>query len=383
LSFDVAIVGLGAMGSAAAYQLARRGAHVLGIDRYAPPHNRGSTHGGTRITRKAIGEGDAYVPMVLRSYELFREIEALTGERLLVETGGLWISSDERRATTHVENFFENTLAAAKRYGITHEVMEAAEARRRFPQFSIRDNEVAYYEPEAGYLRPEACVAAQLSIAARHGAKLHTGERVLRFEERAQGVAIHTDRGNYLAAQVILAAGPWLRELVPLGIGSRFTVTRQVQYWFGIQDPDLYRAPRFPVFIWELQEASHVIYGFPTVDGLTLKIATEEYDREVALGEEDRQPAANGAEIRRMHEELVAPYLPGVGPECVRTATCLYTATAGFRFAIDRLPGHRRVILAAPCSGHGFKHSAAIGEALAQLALGEAPTLDLSSFRVE
>lgn len=382
MSFDVAIVGLGAMGSAAAYQLARRGAHVLGIDRYAPPHNRGSSHGGTRITRKAIGEGEAYVPLVLRSCELFREIEALTGERLLVETGGLWISSDQRRATTHVENFFENTLAAAKRFGIGHEVLEAAEVRRRFPQFAIRDNEVGYFEPDAGYLRPEACIAAQLTLAARQGAQLHTGERVLRFEERAQGVAIHTDRGHYLAGQVILAAGPWLRELVPLGIGSRFTVTRQVQYWFGLHDADPFRAPAFPVFIWELQEASHVIYGFPTTDGLTLKVATEEYGHEVALGDETSIPPVDKAEMRRMHELLVAPYLPGVGASCVRSATCLYTATADFQFVIDRLPGHDRVILAAPCSGHGFKHSAAIGEAVAQMALGEAPRLDMSPFRV-
>ena len=382
MSFDVAIVGLGAMGASAAFQLARRGAHVLGIDRYAPPHAHGSTHGGSRITRKAIGEGDAYVPMALRSYELFRELESLTGERLLVETGGLWISSDRRRATTHVENFFENTLAAARRHGITHEVLDPDAVRQRFPQFSIRDNEVAYFEPEAGYLRPEACVAAQLALAARHGARLQTGERVLRIEERAQGVAVHTDRGNYLAARVIVAAGAWLREFVPLGLGTRFTVTRQVQYWFAIHEAERFRAPRFPVFLWELQEASHVIYGFPTFDGATLKVATEEYTHEVALGEEHAVPAASPGEMARMHLDLVAPYLPGVGPQCVRAATCLYTATPDFQFVIDKLPGHERVLLASPCSGHGFKHSPAIGEALAQVTLGQSPTLDLSPFRV-
>lgn len=382
MSFDVAIVGLGAMGSAAAFQLARRGAHVLGIDRFAPPHAHGSSHGGSRIIRKAIGEGDAYVPMALRSYELFRELEALTGERLLVETGGLWISSDRRRATTHVEDFFDKTLAAARRFDIAHEVLDAGAVRRRFPQFAIRDNEAAYFEPEAGYLRPEACVATHLTLAARHGAKLLTGERVLRFEERAQGVAIHTDRGNYLAARLVIAAGPWLRELVPLGLGARFTVTRQVQYWFEIAQAERFRAPRFPVFLWELQEASHVIYGFPTFDGATLKVATEDYTHEVALGEEAAQPPATAGETARMHLDLIAPYIPGVGPKCVRSSTCLYTATPDFQFVIDRLPGHERVILAAPCSGHGFKHSPAIGEALAQMALGESVRLDLSSFRV-
>lgn len=381
MSFDVAIVGLGAVGSAAAFQLARRGVRVLGIDRHAPPHTHGSTHGGSRITRKAIGEGEAYVPMVLRSYELFREIEALTGQALLTETGGLWISSDRRLATTHVENFFENTLAAARRFGITHEALTPAEVRGRFPQFAIRDNELAYYEPEAGFLRPEACVSTQLALAARHGAQLRTHERVLRFDERPSGVAIETDKGNYLAARLIVAAGPWLRELVPLRLGTRFTVTRQVQYWFELHDAARFRAPAFPVFIWELQEASHVIYGFPTTDGRTLKVATEEYTHAVEMGGEEDVPQASLAEMHRMHSRLVAPYLPGVGPECVKAATCLYTATPDFRFVIDRMPGYERVILASPCSGHGFKHSAAIGEALADLAMERAPRLDLSPFR--
>lgn len=382
MSFDVAIVGLGAMGAAAAFQLARRGVRVLGIDRYAPPHVHGSTHGGSRIIRKAIGEGEAYVPMVLRSYELFREIEALTGESLLVQTGGLWISSDMRLATTHVENFFENTVAAARRFGITHESLGPAQVRERFPQFAIRDNEVAYYEPEAGFLRPEACVSAQLALAARHGAQLRTGERVVRFDERSSGVAIETDKGNYLAGRLIIAAGAWLRELVPLKLGTRFTVTRQVQYWFEVHDPERFRAPRFPVFIWELQEASHVIYGFPSSDGRTMKVATEEYTHGVEMGEEERVPQASLAEMHHMQSRLVAPYLPGVGPECVKAATCLYTATPDFQFVIDRVPGYDRVILASPCSGHGFKHSAAIGEALADLATDRAPRIDLSPFRV-
>ena len=168
---------------------------------------------------------------------------------------------------------------------------------------------------------------------------------------------------------------------VLLGLGARFTVTRQVQYWFEIAEAERFRPQRFPVFLWELQEAKHVIYGFPTFDGLTLKVATEEYTNEVALGEEALQPPASAGEMARMHFDLVAPYLPGVGPRCVRSATCLYTTTPDFQFVIDRLPGHERVILAAPCSGHGFKHSAAIGEAIAQMTLGETPRLDLSPFR--
>ncbi len=382
MTFEVAIVGLGAMGSAAAWHLARRGVRVVGFDRFAPPHAHGSSHGESRITRKAIGEGDAYVPLVLRAYELFLEVERMTGESLLVETGGLWISSDRRLATTHVANFFENTLAAARRFGITHEILDAGAIRKRFPQFAVRDNESGYYEPDAGYLRPEACVRAQLELAGQHGAELRYGERVLCLDEKADGVAITTERGTIHARQAIVSAGPWVRDFLPAALAARFAVTRQVQYWFEAPDAASHAAPAFPVFIWELQEKRHVIYGFPAIEGGLVKVATEQYDVTVAPDRLETQPEATEEERRWMHAELVAPYLPGVGPRCARAATCLYTATADFQFVIDRLPGSPRVIVASPCSGHGFKHSAAVGEALADLATGAAPRVDLSPFRL-
>ena len=171
--FDVAVVGLGAMGSAAAWQAAKSGARVLGIDRFRPPHAMGSSHGDTRITRLAIGEGEEYTPLVLRANEIWREIEERSGEKLHVVTGGLIISGPARSATTHVARFFEKTLAAARRFGIAHEILDAAEIRARFPQFAVRDNEVGYYEPGAGYLRPERCIAAQLRLAQAAGVELH------------------------------------------------------------------------------------------------------------------------------------------------------------------------------------------------------------------
>src|SRR5260221_2604048 len=179
MRYDAIVIGLGAMGSATAMQLAKHGAQVVGIDRYAPPHAHGSHCGETRITRKAIGEGDFYVPLVLRSYELWREIEAATGESLLEITGGLWISSPRRQVEIHVANFFAKTLAAARRFGIAHEVLDAAAIRRRFPQFNVHDDESGYFERDAGLLRPEACVRAQLALAAKHGADLRLDERVL------------------------------------------------------------------------------------------------------------------------------------------------------------------------------------------------------------
>lgn len=370
---DVICVGLGAVGSATAYQLAKRGARVLGIDRHRPPHAFGSSHGGSRITRLAIGEGDAYVPLALRSHEIWREVEAATGEALLVPTGGLWISSPRRQAETHVANFFDNTVAAARRFGIRHELLQASDIRARFPQFAVAGNEVGYYEPEAGYLRPEACIAAQLALAQQAGAELRYGERVEAIEPRAGHVEVRTDQGRYTAGQVIVAAGAALHPLLPAPMRERFTITRQLQYWFDVAAAhERFVAPRFPVFIWELQDRKHVIYGIPAIDGPAggLKIATEQYTVALPPDGDPRPPPASHAEIAYMKRELVAPYLPGVGARCLKVVPCVYTATPDFHFAVGPVPGMPGVTLASACSGHGFKHSAALGEALAQQALG-------------
>ena len=187
---DAIVLGLGAMGSAALYQLAKRGGKVLGIDRYSPPHALGSSHGDTRITRQAIGEGEQYTPLVLRSNEIWREIEGRTAAALLTVTGGLVISSAAPRALCHVPGFFDNTVAAARKFGIEHELLDAAQVRARFPQFAVRDNEFAYFEPGAGFLRPETCLAAQLSLAEVHGAAIRREEQVLRFSETGSGVKV-------------------------------------------------------------------------------------------------------------------------------------------------------------------------------------------------
>lgn len=368
MTYDAIVVGLGAVGSAAAWQLAKRGQRVLGIDQFAPPHAFGSSAGETRITRKAIGEGDAYVPLALRSYELVREAEKETGERLLKVTGGLWISSPARQAETHVPNFFDNTLAAARRFKIEHEILPPAEIRRRFPQFDVRDNEVGYYEPDAGYLRPEACVKAQLDLARRHGAQIRVNQRVSRLEDLPA------------ARTVILAAGAWIRSLVPPEVARLFTVTRQVQYWFEVRGTvERFMPPNFPVWIWELQERRNVIYGFPAIDG-RLKLATEQYAIAVETEPVGARLAVSEEEKRAMYETLVAPYFPALGPRCVKAMACVYTATPDFHFVIDRHPKIANVIIASPCSGHGFKHSAAVGEALAQWATDGKTALDLGSF---
>jgi sarcosine oxidase len=379
--YDLIVVGLGAAGAATTYQAAKRGASVLGIDQYSPPHALGSSHGDTRITRVAIGEGEQYVPLVRRSHQIWRDIEEATGEELLAVTGGLVISSAARKATTHVPDFFEKTVAAARRFSIEHEMLGARDLRDLFPQFNVRDNEVGYYEPGAGYVRPEACIRAQLALATRHGASLARNERVLDLAEEGGIVRVRTDAAEYSAREVVVAAGAWLPEFLGPAHSRHFSITRQVLYWFEVEAPIAeYEAPRFPIWIWELQDRSHVIYGFPATDGAAggIKIATEQYAATTTPATVDRE--VSDEEKRAMHRDLVLPHLPWVGARCIKAAACLYTATPDFHFVIDRHPRLAHVIVASPCSGHGFKHSAAVGEALAALALEGASPWDLAPF---
>jgi len=231
--YDTLVLGLGAMGSAALLQLAKRGQTVAGIDQFSPPHNLGSSHGDTRVTRLAIGEGTHYTPLVMRSHELWREIEKESGRDLMTTTGGLIISSRSTTSRMHVQDFFGTTVAAAERYGIAHEILDARAIRQRFPQFNVRDDEVGYYEYEAGFLRPEACVAAQLALAEKYGASIHRNEKVLGFEESGTGVTVRTAKETYAADRLIVSAGAWLPQLIAGTYARPFKIRRQMLFWFA------------------------------------------------------------------------------------------------------------------------------------------------------
>jgi len=380
-TYQAIVLGLGAMGAATVYQLARRGITVLGIDRFSPPHHLGSSHGDTRITRKAIGEGGEYTPISLRSYEIFADLERQSGRSLLTMTGGLVISSNATSNFNHVANFFNNTVGVAQRFGIRHEILEAAEMRRRFPPLKVADDELGYYEHDAGFLRPELCIATQLELAAESGADLHTGETVVSFSDVKGGVRVVTSASEYRAANLVVTAGPWLPELLSDEWRPFFKIYRQVLYWFAVEGAYETLAPgNFPVFIWEVQGEACPMYGFPAVDGPAggMKIGREEYSQTTSPEAVDR--TVSQAEIAHMHDTQVAPFFHGVESRCLRSAVCLYTLAPEAAFVIDRLPGSPSVIIASPCSGHGFKHSAAVGEALAELVVAGASRLDLSAF---
>lgn len=380
--FDAIVIGAGAMGSAALYQLTKKGIKVLGIDQFSPPHIYGSSHGDTRITRQAIGEGEQYTPLALRSYELWREIEKATGRNLLTITGGLIISSEAKTAINHAANFFENTVAAAKKYNIKHDVLDATQIRKRFPQFNVKDDEVGYYEYNAGFLRPEECIKAQLLLAEKYGARIHTNEKVLSFTEENGVAKVTTNIGEYEARQVIVSVGAWIPTFLEEEYAKLFKVIRQVLFWFDIKgDIERFEPNNFPIFIWELQGNKQGIYGFPAIDGKNggVKIAGEQYETTTTADTINQEVSEK--EKRLMYKNI-APYFLDLNSKCIKAAACLYTVTPDFHFIIDRHPKYPSMTLASPCSGHGFKHSAAIGEVLAELATKGESKMDISSFKL-
>ena len=284
---DVVVVGLGAVGSAATYHLAKQGRRVCGFDSYHPPHSNGSSHGETRITRLAIGEGEEYTPLAMRSHELWTEIHRETGVDLLVACGGLIISNRSEAKQSHgVSGFLDNTVRAAQKYKIPHEQLSAADIRSRFPQFRVADHEEGYFEPSAGYLHVEACIEAQLKLAKdRYGAELHTDTPIATYRAGRDGVEVVTASGEtYHADQLFVSAGAWLPKLVKLDppYNDLFRVTRQVMHWFDVPAPrERFAPPAFPVFIWEPAGKAQPIYGFPltSLDASSgVKIATEGKD---------------------------------------------------------------------------------------------------------
>ena len=382
-TYDVAVVGLGAAGAATLYQLARRGVRAVGIDRFSPPHVYGSTHGDTRITREAIGEGEAYTPLVRRSHAIWRELEAETGADLLTQCGGLIVEAAGGGAAGHHRHeFLASTIACANRYGVEHELLSSADVAGRFPQFALDGDELAYYEPTAGFVRPERCVQAQLTVAARLGAEIRREERVLAIEPSGSGVLVCTDHGVVDAGRVVLAVGAWVRDFVARDRLSLFGVYRQVMAWFEVRPEAIDHTPgAMPVFIWGLGDGN-AFYGLPTIDGSReVKVATEQLD--TATDADETSLEVDPDEPRVLYDNLIGRRLPGVSSRCLRTARCLYTVTPDANFVIDDHPDINGVLLVSPCSGHGFKHSAGLGEAIAQRITTGTSDADLSSFQLD
>ena len=279
-------------------------------------------------------------------------------------------------------NFLQTTIDTATKFGIKHRVLKADEITREYPQFVLDGSELGYFEETAGFLRPERCVRAQLSQAEKLGAEVRLNERVLRVEKDGSGVKVTTEIGAYSAATAIISVGPWVGEFVRGEAADLFKVYRQVLYWFDVSATyEQYALGNFPIFIWSFGRfANDYVYGFPAIDGRDggLKLASEEYQTTTSPEQVDR--SVTGEEATSVFADYVSGKLAGVGERCVRSAVCLYTSTPDSNFVIDWVD--KNVLLASPCSGHGFKHSAAVGETLAELALTRTSKIDTSPFSI-
>jgi sarcosine oxidase len=371
VTYDVVVAGLGAMGSAACDQLAGRGLSVIGFDRFRPPHTEGSSHGESRIIREAYFEHPSYVPIVQRAYECWSALERDSGRPLLRVTGGLMIGPEGGTLVS-------GALRSAREHGLAHELLGAREVRARYPALALGDAEVAVFEPRAGVLDPESCLAAQLERAGRRGAELRGEEPVVSWRADGEGVEVTTTRGRYRAARLVIAAGAWANDLLA-GLALPLVVERQALYWFEPAGESGRLSPgRFPIYIWE-HERGRYIYGFPLL-ARGLKVARHHEGEPCTPGTVRRE--VSPAEIASM-EELVARKLPGATARVRETATCLYTNTPDEDFVIGAHPRHAAVLVASPCSGHGFKFAGAIGEIVADLVTSGRSRFDLSRFRVD
>ncbi|HET7889806.1 MAG TPA: N-methyl-L-tryptophan oxidase [Bradyrhizobium sp.] len=379
---DFVVVGLGAMGSATLYQLAKRGVDVIGLDRFAPPHRMGSSHGETRITRQAVGEGGNYAPLVLNSHRIWRELEAETGEKLLNACGVLVMGPGSGQTSHHGKpDFVIRSIEVAKEFGIAHEVIDGAEVGRRFPQFlGLSGTEKAYFEPGGGYVFPERCVSAQLSRAAQLGAQIRTGVEVLSITDDGM-VRLETSGGAIEAKQAVITAGSWTAPLLGAPFDSLLTVSRQVLHWYELDDLAAY-GPQSPAFIW-MHGATDVdyFYGFPPLPGeRSIKIATEQYETRTTADTVNRE--VERSESEEMYRKHLKGRLAGATARVSQAAACLYTTTPDRGFIIDRHPHLDHLFVVSACSGHGFKHSAGIGYAVAERLTGGRNQIDLSGFSV-
>ncbi|WP_445679996.1 N-methyl-L-tryptophan oxidase [Radicibacter daui] len=371
-AFDVIVVGLGAMGAHAVQQLAARGKRVLGIERSSLINPDGSSHGDSRLIRLGYFEDPSYVPLLHRAYANWRALEAASREELLTITGVLQIGRPEGKIVSGV-------LASCKMHGLAREVLDREQMARRYPAFQLDEGEVAVLEPQGGFVRPERAILAALRLAGDAGAELHFGERVTAIEPDGQGVTVRAGDTAYRAASVIVAAGSYIAGLVPELAGIAVPI-RQVVGWFGSKDPLATALGRMPVFLRDEGEEGS-FFGFPHLGGDGVKIGKHAHFREPINPEVPNAPA-NPAD-KALLGEFAARRLPLLAEGAVRYSTCRYTLLPGEDFLLDLAPASNRIVIASPCSGHGFKFASVIGEILADLALEQGTDLSIGAFSFE
>lgn len=387
--FDEIVVGAGAMGSATLNNLAKlhhenlQPGKSLLLEQFRLLHTKGSSGGESRATRVATLEGKEYIPLVQRANILWQEIEKKTNRSpgtLYNPIGGLVIAPKHGNFPTSQEmGCFEKTEDIAAKHNIPYTILSSSELRKLYPQFNTSDQNIGYKEASMGFLRSDECIKAQLELAQHYGAEIHTEEKMLNFFRLSNGrLKIETSQNEYETQRLILTAGPWIPQLIGKNYSKLFTIYQKFFYWFQVEKNYIenYRPDKCPIFFWDFGQQKYM-YGFPIIsnDEKCIKIATDQRKVIVNPDEEIKYEKNQQNEI---YKNYIQPHFKGITENCVKMASCLITTTENRHFVIDYLPHYNnQVIVVSPCSGHGFKHSAAIGEALAQLSIHHKSDIDI------
>jgi sarcosine oxidase len=371
--YDAIVIGLGAMGSATLFHLARRGLRVLGLDQFSQGHQLGSSHGDSRIIRETYFEHPLYVPLVQRAHELWRELEQTSGMSLMKITSGLMIGPSDGVVVT-------GTLRSAREHRLPHEVLTPSQVHQRFPAFQLESHLVAVLDPRAGYLDPEACNRAHLEAALAAGAEARFEEPVLEWTPDGEGVRVRARGATYTANRLVLAAGAWNRDLAS-ELRLPLVMERQSVFWLEPGGPrESYEAELFPVYAYEYK-MGEICYGFPRLPrGVKASVM---HSGETVHDPDSVERNVNDAEVKPLRAALL-PVLPQLAEAPIRErGVCLFTNTPDHDFIIDFHPLHPQVLISSPCSGHGFKFASAIGELQAELLTTGKSRFDLSPFRIK
>jgi len=370
-NYDVIVVGVGSMGSATCYQLAKRGARVLGLDQYPVPHSYGAHHGLARMIRMAYFEHPNYVPLLRRSYELWDELEHESNAHILYRTGALYIGNPG-------STLISGAVRSAEEHALAYEILDVEEMGRRYPQIHMRPDQKAFFEQPAGFLIPELAVSSFVEAARRQGASINTGQEVCRWRADAKGVTVETSQNRYQAGQVVFTGGAWSGKIVR-GLGVELNVTLQQQGWFEPKTPEAFQLGKLPAWYIETS-GGHGYYGFPLLpDQSGMKVALHAPGRSTDIDTADRTPDPT---ISNEMRDYLRENLPDAAGTMLDSSVCLYTNSPDSHFIVDRHPEFEKVLVACGFSGHGFKFCPVIGEALADLALHGKSQLPIEFLRL-
>lgn len=357
-SYDVIIIGAGSMGMSAGYFLAKKGIRTLLLDSFDPPHSNGSHHGDTRIIRHAYGEGKQYVPLVLRAQQLWMELQSEANRTLFTHTGVIGIGSS-------ASSFINNVIQSAKEFDLPLEILTSDEIMNRWTGIRLPEGHIGCFEPSSGVLWSEECIKAYRELAIAYGAAICPNTKVTEINAGASNhIKVATEESCYYADKIIITAGAWSSNLVSsVGLKLPLTPLRKTVSWFQA-DNTLFDSTIFPAFMFHLTDALY--YGFPSFRGGGIKVGRHDRGRVI---EPDSPIEEYGfyAEDEMDARQFLNSYMPKASGRLVQGKVCMYTMTPDEHFIIDRHPEYGNVFIAAGFSGHGFKFSSAVGEALSQM----------------